>query len=561
MKNIRDVKNKKEFSEFLGIPLKKLTYILYIKKVDNLYFTFSIPKKSGGTREIHSPHKELKDIQSTLADLLYNYREDFWKERKIRPNISHGFEKNKSIITNANIHKNKRFIYNLDLENFFDTFHFGRVKGFFEKNRDFKLPSEVATIIAQLTCYNGSLPQGSPCSPIITNLICTIFDNRIMKLAKKYRLIYTRYVDDLTFSTNDKKFLDKKESFLNELTHEIERAGFKLNNSKTNLQFKDSRQTVTGLVVNKKVNVDRRYYKDTRAMANCLYKTGSFKIDGQVATIKQLEGRLTFINQLQWENNKKDDAKHDFWKLSSKEKQYQIFLFYKYFFFNDKPIVITEGKTDIKYIQAALKKYYLEYPNLVVKNDEGKFEYKFMFLNRTKRLQHFFGLYNDGADAMKNIYNYFSNKKNNQSPNYIKYFKDLSDLNPNKPTIFVFDNELSNKDKPLKKFVTHASLSPTQQKELKDTNHTHVSSSLYLLVNPLVNGLTECEIEDLFSEDILSHMINGKTFSREKNSDPKLHYGKDSFSKYIIEEYKKIDFKNFKPILTNLNSIIINYKK
>ncbi|MHB9342175.1 reverse transcriptase domain-containing protein, partial [Fusobacterium polymorphum] len=91
-------------------------------------------------------------------------------------NISHGFVKERNIITNAKIHKNKKIVLNLDLKDFFDSFHFGRIKGFFEKNKDFKFSPELATLIAQLACYNGKLPQGAPSSPLITNLICHIFD-------------------------------------------------------------------------------------------------------------------------------------------------------------------------------------------------------------------------------------------------------------------------------------------------------------------------------------------------------------------------------------------------
>lgn len=79
------------------------------------------------------------------------------------------------------------------------AFTLDELGAFLKKNKDFELSTEVATIIAQLSCFNGALPQGAPSSPIITNFICRIMDMRILKLAKNYKLDYTRYADDLTF--------------------------------------------------------------------------------------------------------------------------------------------------------------------------------------------------------------------------------------------------------------------------------------------------------------------------------------------------------------------------
>ena len=101
---------------------------------------------------------------------------------------------------------------------------------------------------------------------------------RLLKIAKSYKLDYTRYADDLTFSTNDELFLQRKDEFFQKLKNEIELSGFKINDKKTRLQYKDSRQLVTGLVVNEKINVPREYYKDTRAMAHSLYTKGEFTI-------------------------------------------------------------------------------------------------------------------------------------------------------------------------------------------------------------------------------------------------------------------------------------------
>ena len=166
-------------------------------------------------------------------------------------------------------------------------------------------------------------------------------------------------------------------------------AGFKINEKKTRLQLRDSRQVVTGLVVNKKINVNKRYYKETRAMAHHLYTKGSYEINGEAGTINQLEGRFSFINQLTWYNNKLDDKKQNFNAFKSRELQYQKFLFYKYFFANPKPLIVTEGKTDIVYLKSALKNLCDEYPNLITKNNDGTFEYKVSFLKENKEVKLF----------------------------------------------------------------------------------------------------------------------------------------------------------------------------
>ena len=350
-----DITSRNELADFLKVPRSKLTHILYVKKVDSCYTSFEIPKKNGETRKINAPSDELKSIQRKLAAALVKYQIDIRREQNIRSNISHGFEKDKSILTNAKIHRNKRFLVNIDLENFFDSFHFGRVKGFFENNKDFALSREVAVVIAQLTCYKGTLPQGAPTSPVITNLICNILDNRLLKISKKYKLDYTRYADDLTFSTNRCDFLDYKKQFMEELEKEINRAGFRINDKKTRILFRDSQQIVTGLVVNKKLNVAREYYKKTKAMAHTLYTEGKFTIDREEGAIEQLEGRFSFINQLDKYNNKLDGNLHEQGNLNGREREYKRFLFYKYFFGNEKPLIVTEGKTDIRYIKSALK--------------------------------------------------------------------------------------------------------------------------------------------------------------------------------------------------------------
>ena len=161
-----DIKDRNELADFLKIPRSKLSYLLFIEGIDKQYHTFEIPKKHGGTRRICAPSEDLKGIQRRLVSAFSAYRKALFTEQDLHPSISHGFEKGKSTITNAKLHRNKRFVLNLDLEDFFSTFHFGRVLGYFEKNCDFQFPHAVAVTIAQLTCYQGHLPQGAPTSPI-----------------------------------------------------------------------------------------------------------------------------------------------------------------------------------------------------------------------------------------------------------------------------------------------------------------------------------------------------------------------------------------------------------
>ncbi len=543
-----EISNREELAIVLGIPIRRLTYILYHKKTENLYTSFTIPKKNGEERQIDCPNEELREIQKKLEIQLLQYCNEIAKQKGLNEKISHAFIKGKSIVTNAAVHRNKRYVLNVDLKDFFQSIHFGRVMGYFQNNRDFMLNYEVAVTIAQIVCYEGCLPQGAPTSPIISNLIGNIVDMSVMKLVKKYRLSYTRYADDMTFSTNDRHFLDKKEEFINELRGVIEKNGFRLNESKTRLTYKDSRQEVTGIIVNRIINTKREFIKTTRAMANELYYTGEFEIKEEKGTINQLEGRFAFINQQDKYNNKVHNIKKNIIDFNCREREYQKFLFYKYFVNRDKPLVITEGKTDILYLKSALKKYYKEYPNLIKKNGE-EYTYNVSFFYRSKRIRYFLGMNKDGADAMMNIVNFY--KGMDKMTNYAKMFKEKYKCKFNFPIILLYDNEQI-KSKPLKKIKGKLNINT----EIKETLYVNVEENLYILTNPLVKGQNECEIEDLFTDETLAHEISGKRFERGIVEDKGKHYGKSAFSHYIYNEFQNIDFSNFIPLLDALDEIV-----
>lgn len=551
---------RKEVADLIKVNYKELIRVLYKIKVENSYVSFEIPKRNGRPRVIYAPNNKLKAIQRNLSQVLYRIHNAYIKERGIKSRISHGFEPGRTIITNARRHRNKKYLLNVDISDFFSSFNFGRVQGFFYKSQEFSFSKEVSTIIAQLVCYNGKLPQGAPTSPIISNLIFNIVDRRILELAKKYKLDYTRYVDDMSFSTNSKVFKERHTQFIQELTDLLRSNGFEINHNKTRLAYYSSRQEVTGLTVNNKINVSRDFIDKTRAMAHQLYRTNQFHINGEEGKLTQLEGRFSFINQLDWFNNKyeskilkiKQNKRYNA-SLNVREKQYQYFLFYKYFFKPYKATIVTEGKTDILHIKAALMKYCDRYPNLIVENPDGTYEFKIHFLNKTKRLEFFLGLSVDGADSMKNIWNFYNGKSN--CCNIFEYLnKKNKEQSTNRvnPVILLFDNEQKT-DRPLKKFLNYIKITLEKNQIRKNLN-----DNLYLQTIPLINGLEECEIEDLYKEEILDLTIDGKKFSKNIKVDSEKFFGKHLFSKYIIENYNDIDFSNFLELLDSINCICEN---
>ena len=272
-----------DLAAILGYKPSSLAYLLYVLPNASKYTTFSIPKKSGGTRTIQAPEARLKTLQKHLANALYACVNEINRTYN-RPSLSHGFKKGHSIVTNAKSHTARRYVLNFDLTDFFPSFNFGRVRGFFMANNDFKFNEKVATLIAQIAIHNNELPQGSPCSPVIADLITHVLDVRLAQLAKTHRCMYSRYADDITFSSNQKEFpLSIATSLVTpvwnlseQLTKIVTKAGFAINSKKTRMHTSPGRQVVTGLSVNRKVNIQADYYRYARSMCNSLFRSGTY---------------------------------------------------------------------------------------------------------------------------------------------------------------------------------------------------------------------------------------------------------------------------------------------
>ena len=243
-----------DLASLLGTDYTALGNLLYGKKV--LYRTFEIPKKNGGVRKITSPIKPLKELQRKLKDFI--------EPHTAHREAAHGFIRNRSILSNAKRHVGKKHIFNIDLEDFFGSVNFGRVKRLFECP-PFNLTTQVATVVAQMVCYKNKLPQGAPTSPIISNMIAFKLDGNLTAMARDAKATYTRYADDLTFSCHSSKLLEKngiikfdKDGIAlagKSLLSIVKSNGFEINHSKTRLQTRGNHQGVTGVTVNEKPNV------------------------------------------------------------------------------------------------------------------------------------------------------------------------------------------------------------------------------------------------------------------------------------------------------------------
>lgn len=303
IEQFKSLQSINDLSQFLSTPQQEI-FNLTNKLSDNRkYFRFSIPKKSGSVREINAPIPLLKEIQRKILGKLNCLYEPL--------NTVHGFVSKyenengeiivKNIVTNAQAHVRKRFVLNIDLENFFPTFDQKRVFGLFVNQ--YSINPKISWYLTKLTCTENGLPQGAPTSPVIANMFCSRLDRRLKKLSIANNMTYTRYADDLTFSTRKAKF---PENFEKEVYEIIVDEGLKVNTKKTRLLVRENRLEVTGLLVNKKTNVHRKYIRNLRAIFHKIEKYGIKHVEtefynkykGKSQFRNYLRGRIEFVGQV-----------------------------------------------------------------------------------------------------------------------------------------------------------------------------------------------------------------------------------------------------------------------
>lgn len=259
-----------EVADALSVPRSRFRYLLSLEPA-HAYRCFSIPKRRGGMREIYAPCAPLKEAQRSLADAL----SEVWQPAP----ISFGFLPGRSIVDNARAHVGKQFILNLDLQDFFPSITRSQIEEALKEPPFLMLP-EVAHVVACLACYGEVLAQGSPSSPILSDVVARPLDEALMGIAQKAGCSYSRYADDMTFSADDEAVMrqiawhEKSAIVLDPaLETTIQDAGFAINTRKTTLTPFHAHQEVTGVVVNQKLNVRRHAVRQLKSILfNCAEK-------------------------------------------------------------------------------------------------------------------------------------------------------------------------------------------------------------------------------------------------------------------------------------------------
>jgi len=250
-----------ELCGFLKIGARELEMVMIS------YREFALKKRNGGIRTICSPDTELKKIQRLINRRLLNGMQAHYS--------STGFEPGESIVYNADSHVGKAVVIKLDIRDFFKSTGEERVFAYFRK---IGWNQEAAELLTKLTTWKGSLPQGAPTSPRLSNLVNFRLDSRLAGFAMQIGGDYTRYADDITISLDeDDKFkVTQVLSFVRMILLEF---GYRPNKQKTRVMRRHQQQRITGLVVNQKIQLPRQTRKWLRAVKHRHGLTGNCSLN------------------------------------------------------------------------------------------------------------------------------------------------------------------------------------------------------------------------------------------------------------------------------------------
>jgi RNA-directed DNA polymerase len=280
---------------------KNLLYKL--SKFNSQYYkTFNIPKKHKGVREISSPTYALRVIQSwILIDILYKIPIN---------NVAMGFRKgeNYGIKSNASNHINKDYILKMDIQDFFPSIDRRKIYPLF---KSLGYSQFISNVFTNYCSFNGHLPQGASTSPCISNIVFKSTDEKIIEYCINNAIKYTRYADDLIFSSNSKSAIEDLIEIVEEI---VKKDGYSINKGKTKLMHPAGRKIVTGIVINSgETKVLRKAKRDIRAMIfNDIFKNNT-------ELSEKTKGYLSFIRYI--EKDRYDNLQKYIEQLKAKKKK------------------------------------------------------------------------------------------------------------------------------------------------------------------------------------------------------------------------------------------------
>ena len=304
-------KLNEEINTYLNDNLLKINYTINNENL-NSYKTFIIHYERK-ERCVEAPSDEIKKIQRSILK-IFSRHIAFTDE-------VHGYVKKRSIITNALAHLGATLVINLDIKNFFHSIQSQRVyetlidKPFSMSNTSASLISNIATFSIDSNLSVRILPLGSPLSSFLTNIICHRLDKELIEIVQKYNLKYTRYADDMTFSNSSNAISIET---LEKIKGVIKSNNFEINEEKTRIHKKPSRLEVTGIIINEKLNVKRRYLKVLRAVLHNWEQNGIEKAMSKYYVcamknnrnydqdnfLKMLKGKIEFMGMVRGKEDK-----------------------------------------------------------------------------------------------------------------------------------------------------------------------------------------------------------------------------------------------------------------
>lgn len=277
-------------SKLVGIEITELKKM--ISSPHSFYREFSIPKKRGGKRKIMAPYPSILSCQTWIHENIL---------KTIQPHFcTHAYREKRSIISNATPHLNQKAILKMDLKDFFPSIPINWVINFFSS---LGYPNNVSYYLASLCCIDDALPQGASTSPSLSNVLLKHFDSRLFKLAKEYKLNYTRYADDLAFSG---VYIPHK--LIGIISEIITESGLLVNEKKTSLIIGDKQKIITGLSVKGECLSLPRASK--RLIKKEVHYIKQFGLVSHISKLKiknpyylqSLEGKLRFWLQVEPDN-------------------------------------------------------------------------------------------------------------------------------------------------------------------------------------------------------------------------------------------------------------------